>query len=169
MAHPPETRAAVRAAYIYQRLTLVDAAGQAGVTDGVARAWKRSAAATGDDWDAARAAAGLSREGQLAVATAVLEDFVLLFQSSTRRLRELPPDTDPMATAEALARLSDSYTKMMSAAGKVSTPISRLSVALETLREFSKYIGTQRPDALATFADLLEGFGARLTETMSRG
>lgn len=168
MAHPPETRAAVRAAYIYRRLPLTECAAQAGVGDGVARTWKRAAYEDGDDWDAARAAASLSREGQLAVATAVLEDFVLLFQAATRRLKD-QKDLDPVQAVETLARLSDSYTKMMSAAGKVSTPISRLSVALETLRGLAAYIGTTRPDALPVYAELLEGFGATLTETLARG
>jgi hypothetical protein len=168
MAHPPETRAGLRGAYIYQRLPLAEAADQYGVGHGVARAWKLAAFKAGDDWDAARAAVGLSREGQMAVATAVLEDFVMLFQAATRRLKDMQ-DLDPMAAVEVLARLSDSYTKMMSAAGKVATPISRLSVALETLRELAKYIGAERPDSLPVFAELLEGFGAKLTETYSRG
>jgi hypothetical protein len=168
MAHPPETRAAVRAAYIYQRLPLPECAAQAKVSEGVVRSWKRAAYAGGDDWDAARAAAALSREGQLAVATAVLEDFVVLFRSATGRLKD-GGGLDPIEGAKTLAMLADSYSKMMSAAGKVSTPINRLSVALETLRELAKYISVERPDSLAVFAELLEGFGARLTETLSRG
>jgi hypothetical protein len=168
MAYAPEVRAAVRAAYIYQRLPLGDAAAAGGVPEGTARSWMRSARQSGDDWDAARSAASLSREGQLAVASLVLEQFVLQFQATLQHLKEAP-DIGPIERAEILARLSDSYTKMMSAASKVSTPISRLSVAMETIRELAKYIAAERPDALETFADLLDAFGASLAETLSRG
>jgi hypothetical protein len=166
VAYPPEVRSAVRAGYIYQRLPLVDAAAQAGVPEGTARKWAKRARAGGDDWDAARAAASLSREGQLAVASLVLEQFVLQFQATLERLRA-DADLGAIERAEILARLSDSYTKMMSAAGKVSTPISRLSVAMETIRELASYIGAHRPDALETFADLLDDFGAHLAETLN--
>lgn len=168
MAYPPEIRAAARAAYIYQRMAIKDIATQYGVAEGVVRTWRRQAEKSGDDWDSARAAAGLSREGQLAVAAAVLEDFVTFFRATIQRLRDRP-DSDPLEVAQVLARLSDAYSKMMASAGKVATPISRLSVALETLRELSLYIAAERPDALPTFADLLDGFGAILTEKMARG
>ncbi|WP_295451954.1 DUF1804 family protein [uncultured Thiodictyon sp.] len=167
MAYPPETRAAVRAAYIYQRLPLTDAAAAAGVAEGTARTWMRCSRQDGDDWDACRTAASLSREGQLAVASMVLEQFVLQFRSTLEGLKG-NTQLGPIERAEILARLSDSYTKMMSSAAKVATPISRLAVALETLRELAKYIGAERPDSLPVFAELLEGFGARLTETLAR-
>lgn len=168
MAHPPEVKAAVRAAYIYQRLPLNVAAEQNGVSDAAARTWKRVAEAEGDDWDAARAAASLSREGQMAVATAVLEEFVIFFRATIEALRGRS-DLDPLEVASTLSRLADSYAKMVGTAGKVSTPINRLSVALETLRELARYIQRERPDALPQFADLLEAFGSHLTEVMSRG
>jgi transposase-like protein len=166
MAYPPEVRAAVRAAYIYQRLALVDAAAAAGVPEGTARSWQRAARHSGDDWDAARSAASLSREGQLAVASLVLEQFVLQFQATLERLKGAT-DMGPIERAEILARLSDSYTKMMSAAGKVATPISRLGVAMETIRTLSRFIAERRPDALDTFADMLDEFGSHLAETIN--
>jgi transposase-like protein len=166
VAHAPEIKAACRAAFIYQRLPLADAAAAAGVPEGTARAWMRAARRGGDDWDAARSAASLSREGQLAVASLVLEQFVLQFQATLERLKT-DVEIGAIERAEILARLSDSYTKMMSAAGKVSTPISRLSVAMETIRELARFIGRERPDALETFADLLEDFGSHLAETLN--
>lgn len=168
MAYPPEVRAAVRAAYIYQRLPLGDAAASAGVAEGTARAWMNRARAEGDDWDAARSAASLSREGQMAVASLVLEQFVLQFQATLDRIKA-EPGLDAIERAEILARLSDSYTKMMSAAGKVATPISRLGVAMETIRTLSAFIAKERPDALDTFADLLDAFGPHLAETLNNG
>lgn len=166
MAYAPEVRAAVRAAYIYQRLPLADSAAAGGVPEGTARSWMRAARNEGDDWDAARSAASLSREGQLAVASLVLEQFVLQFQATLTHLKD-STDVGPIERAEILARLSDSYTKMMSAAGKVSTPISRLGVAMETIRSLSKYIAERRPDALDTFADMLDDFGAQLAEKIN--
>ncbi|WP_295586051.1 DUF1804 family protein [uncultured Lamprocystis sp.] len=166
MAHPPETRAAVRAAYIYQRLPLADAAATAGVAEGTARTWLRVSRQEGDDWDACRTAASLSREGQLAVASMVLEQFVLQFQSTLDGLKH-SKELGPIERAEILARLSDSYTKMMSAAGKVATPINRLSVAMETIRTLAKWLAAERPDTLEVFAELLDAFGSHLAEALS--
>jgi hypothetical protein len=60
-------------------------------------------------------------------------------------------------------------TKMMSAAGKVATPINRLSVAMETIRTLAKWLAAERPDTLEVFAELLDAFGSHLAETLSRG
>jgi hypothetical protein len=168
MAHPAEVRAAVRAAYIYQRQPLGVAAESAGVPESTARQWLRQSREAGDDWELARSAVALSREGQLAVAQAVLEGFVLQFQATLAALREAP-DLAPLERAEILARLSDSYSKMMASAAKASTPISRLSVAMETLRILGRWLSAERPDLLDSYADVLDQFGPSLASELGHG
>ena len=55
MAHNAQTRAAARAAYIYDNLPLTQVSTAHGISLATLRSWKRNAAAQGDDWDKLRA------------------------------------------------------------------------------------------------------------------
>lgn len=171
MAHSAETRTRVRTAYVRQRLDLKTAAAAHGVGYGTARRWRAEAEEAGDDWDRARAAARMA-DGCLGDLTyEVLEQFALLFQATIEELRAPVAEGDeprnPIATAEALAKLADAYTKTVKAAGKVDGKMAELSVALRTLELFTAYLRERRPELLGVFADVLEPFGARLSEEFS--
>ena len=162
--HPPERRDAVRAAYVHQRQPLEAAAKQGGVAYQTARTWKRQAKAQGDDWDRARSAARMASGGLGDRTAQVLEDFALLFTSTMDRLKE--PGIDPLDCAEAMSRLSDSYVKVVKAAGNASPPLAELSVAMRVLSELSDYIRDQHPADLPRFAAILEPFGQRLAKVL---
>ncbi len=49
MAHSPETKRALRSAYVHQSLTLEIAAERSDISLGTATRWKREAKAEGDD------------------------------------------------------------------------------------------------------------------------
>src|SRR5574341_1435124 len=106
--HDEALRRALRAAYVHDAQTVEAAAARLKLPVGTARRWKRVAKAAGDDWDKARAAARIAGSGIQAVAGAVLEDFVLLFQSTLTALKA-DPDLSPGEKAEALSRLSDAF------------------------------------------------------------
>lgn len=165
MAHKPETKAAARAAFVHEALNLEVIAGRFKVSLGTISRWKREAGGKGDDWDKARAAARLSGQGAEAVTTAVLEDFVLLFQST---LSEIKASTDvpPLAKAEAISRLSDAYNKTMSAVSKGAPKLNKLAVAMEVLNLLVRFIREEYPDMVQPFAVLLEPFGRSLSEAM---
>lgn len=162
--HPPERRDAVRAAYVYQRMPLEAAAKQGGVAHQTARAWKRQAKAQGDDWDRARGAARMASGGLGDLTAQVLEDFALLFGSTMEQLKG--PDINPLDRAEAMSRLSDSYVKVVKAAGNASPPLAELSVAMKVLSELSEYIRDNHPADLPRFAAILEPFGQRLAQVL---
>ncbi len=165
MAHKPEIRNASRGAYVYEALTLEQIAERYGISVHTVGRWKRDAKNTGDDWDRARGAARLSGKGSEAVTEAVLEDFVLLFQSTIADLRD-DRDVKPIARAEAISRLTDAYNKTMSAAAKSSPKLNKLAVAMETLQHFASFIRSDYPHLVESFADMLETFGRRLSETL---
>ena len=56
MAHGEDARRAVRAAYVFDQLSLEVAAAKHGVPYATCRNWKRQGKELGDDWDKARAA-----------------------------------------------------------------------------------------------------------------
>lgn len=163
MAHGRETRAAARSAYVHEALTLDAIARRHGVAIGTLSRWKRIAADEGDDWDRARAAARLSGEGSEAVTRAVLEDFVLLFQSTLTDVKT-SADIKPLAKAEVISRLSDAYNKTMSAVAKSNPRLNKLSIAMQVMQSLAAFIRAHYPKHTAAFAEILEPFGEDLAK-----
>lgn len=162
MAHAPETRKAVRAAYIYQRLALEVAAASHGVSASTAQRWKSEAAREGDDWDAQRAASSLAGEGREALARQVLEDYLRQHSAALEAL-ETATEVTPLARAEALSRLADSFNKVMSAHSRLQPELSKLAVAMDVVQRLAGFIHERYPQHAGAFLELLEPFGAELT------
>lgn len=157
MAHPPETRQAVRRAYIYDRLDLEAAAAKHEVGYATARRWKTQAAAAGDDWDKARAATSLSAGSTSTVAQLVLSDFLANYQATMEDLRSA--EVPAMDKAEALSRMADAFTKTMSAVAKASPEMARFAVANELLQDLAVFVRDQHPEHLQAVIEILEPFG----------
>ncbi len=164
MAHPQEKITAARAAYVYEALTLEAVAQKCNVSKGTLARWKKTALEDGNDWDRARAAARLSGQGAEAVTQAVLEDFVLLFQST---LTEVKTDKDikPLAKAEVISRLSDAYNKTMSAVAKGNPKLNKLAVAMEVLQALAEFVRTHYPRHANAFGEILEPFGEEIAKS----
>lgn len=168
MAKSPESRAAVRAAYVHRKLPIEQCVKgvKPKVSPGTARRWKADARRDGDDWDRARAASHLAGRGAEAVTQAVLEDFVALFQST---MTELKNDSaiPALSKAEAISRLSDAYHKTMAAISKGSGKLSRLAVAMETLEQLAGFVQSRFPKHATAFLEILEPFGEEISKTYS--
>lgn len=159
MAHAPEVRAAVRSAYVVDKLSLEQAAAKAGVPFDTARKWRAVEAAKGDDWDKARAAHSLTSSGAGTVAQLVLHDFLQMYQATVEAIRDdaaLPA----MQRAETLSRLADAYQKTMSATAKAAPDLGRFAVATELLNDLADYVAKEFPEYRAAFIEILEPFGA---------
>ncbi|MGZ8236371.1 MAG: DUF1804 family protein [Methylobacter sp.] len=162
MAHSPEKIQAVRKLFVYERLPLPEAAARCEVSYSAAQAWKKKAKAAGDDWDKARNASRMASGGLGDITNQLLEDFALLFQSTIEDIKE--GEYNALDKAEAIARLSDSYTKTMKAAGGGNPKIAKLSIAMEVLSELAGFIKSEYPEDLERFARILEPFGVRVSE-----
>lgn len=162
MAYSPEKVQAVRKLFVYERLALPDAAARCEVSYSAAQAWKKKAKKNGDDWDKARNASRMASGGLGDITNELLEDFALLFQSTIKDIKE--GQYNALEKAEAIARLSDSYTKTMKAAGGGNPKIAKLSIAMEVLSELAGFIKSDYPDDLERFARILEPFGVRVSE-----
>lgn len=161
MAHAPEIRAKVRAAYVHDRQPLEVAAERHGVSYPTARRWKSDAETNGDDWERARSAARLSGDGIQNVAQMILEDYLTLHQATVEGVKSAA-DMNPLAKAEVLSRLADAFTKTMAAVGKASPELSRLAVATDVLQRFAKYIGGNHPHLAEALLEVIEPFAADL-------
>lgn len=161
MAYSPQKITAARAAYVYEALNREAISGRFNVPVSTIARWKKAALEKGDDWDRARAAARLSGQGAEAVITAVLEDFMLMFQSTLDDVKKIQ-DIKPLERAEVISRLSDAFTKTINAAAKGSPKLNKLSVAMEVLQLLVKHIQQERPDLVEQFSDVLGGFGEKL-------
>ncbi len=162
MAYSPEKIQAVRSAFVYERLPLPEAAERAGVSYSAAQAWKRKALQNKDDWDKARSASLLAAGGLGDKTDQIIENFALLFQSTMDAIRE--GEYDALKKAQAIAMLSDAYSKTMKAAGGGNPKIAKLSVAMEVLSEVAGFIKSDYPEDLERFARILEPFGTRVSE-----
>lgn len=165
MAHSQETKRALRGAYVHQGLSMDACASKFEIAYTTAAKWKRSALDDGDDWDKARAARMLSADGAEAVTQAVLEEFVTLFQSTIKSIKEDDKATG-LAKAEALSRLSDAYHKTMSAARRGSPEISKLAIGMDVINLLADYVGQKHPQHVPAFIEILEPFGQHLTQVL---
>ena len=161
MAYSPEKIAAARAAYVYEALNLVGVAERFNVTRGTVNRWKNTALTKGDDWDRARTAARLSGQGAEAVTAAVLEDFLLLFQSTLSAVKK-DEAINPLERAEVLSRLADAHTKTMNAVAKGNPKLDKLSFASTILRDLVQYIQIHYPQHATIMEQVLMPFSGEI-------
>lgn len=161
MAYSQQKINEARSTYVYEALNREAISERFNVPVSTIARWKKAALEKGDDWDRARAAARLSGQGAEAVITTVLEDFMLMFQSTLDDVKKTE-DIKPLERAEVISRLSDAFTKTINAAAKGSPKLNKLSVAMEVLQLLVRYIQQERPDLVEQFSDVLGGFGEKL-------
>lgn len=163
MAHPKETRNAVRRAYVYDRLSLEVSAVKAGVSYATAARWKALAAKGGDDWDKAQAAHLMAGGGIESVARQVLAGLVTQYQATMDAVN-VDADLKPAAKVQMLASLADAYNKTVSASKRILPETSELATAMQVLQMLADYIHQQYPNQASTFVQILEPFGETLAK-----
>ncbi|HGE2296407.1 DUF1804 family protein [Pseudomonas aeruginosa] len=161
MAHPKETRDALRRAYVLDRQSLEVAAAMFGVSYGTARRWKQQAEAEGDDWDRAQSAQLLAGGGLEDVARQVLAGLVTQFQATMEAI-QVDADIKPAVKVQLLASLADAYNKTVSTSKRVLPETSALATAMEVLQRLASFIRERFPQHAHAFAEVLEPFGELL-------
>lgn len=161
MAHGEDIRRAVRAAFIFQQLSLEVAAQKSGVPLATARRWKREALDVGDDWDKARAAQMIAGGGIEDVVRQTLAVVVQQVQSTIEAIQNAP-DMPPAEKVKALASLADAYNKLMAASRRLMPETDRLAVATDVLRRLADFMRANYPQHAAAFAEILGPFGEEL-------
>jgi hypothetical protein len=163
MAHGPESRTAVRAAFVHQALPLDEAAKRGGVPAATARAWKAKARRGGDDWDKARAVSYMSGQGSDTVLMSVLESIVTLTQATLADLQTA--QIAPLDRVEAISRLVDAYHKTSAAVAKNSPRLNKLALAMEILEKLAEFVRAHHPQHAGALLEVLEPFGAEVAKS----
>lgn len=161
MAHSQQKITAARAAYVYEALNMEAISERFNVPRSTIVRWKKASLGNGDDWDRARAAARLSGQGIEAVTSAVLEDFVLLFQSSIKEIKEAA-DIKAQDKVELLSRLADAYTKTINSIAKGNPKLDKLSFAADLLGDLIQYIQSHYPQHAKAMEEVLVPFGQKI-------
>lgn len=161
MAHTPETISAVRSAYVYEALNREQLSERFNVPVSTVTRWKKAAQQKGDDWDQARAAVRLSTDGVEAVTAAVLEDFVLSFQTIMKEIKE-DKNLKARERVEMLSSLADSYSKTINSIAKGSPKLDKLSFASTLLRDLVQYIQENFPQHALAMEHVLMPFSEEI-------
>lgn len=161
MAYSQQKITAARAAYVYEALNMEAISERFNVPRSTIVRWKKASLGRGDDWDRSRAAARLSGQGIEAVTSAVLEDFVLLFQSSIKEIKEAE-DIRAQDKVELLSRLADAYTKTINSIAKGNPKLDKLSFAADLLGDLIQYIQTHYPQHAKAMEEVLVPFGQEI-------
>lgn len=163
MAHPDETRRAVRAAYVFDQLSLEIAALKVGVPGDTAKRWKREAKIAGDDWDRARGAQLIAGGGIEDVVRQTLGIVVQQVQATLQAIQDAP-DMSPQDKVALLASLADAYNKLMAASRRLMPETDKLGVAMDVVTRLSEFLAKRKPALAGEFVELLEAFGAELAK-----
>ena len=163
MAHPKDTRSKARKMYVQTRCAIPTISASLDVSEGTLRRWKGEAKHSGDDWDIARAAATMKGEGLETMVAAVIEDFTVMFQVTMEQVKE-DSQIEPGAKVKLMASLSDSFNKMVLAAGRTAPKLNEMAIAMDVLKRMAEFIGGDFPQHGAAFEEILEPFGAEIVK-----
>ncbi|MDR0701305.1 MAG: DUF1804 family protein [Azoarcus sp.] len=166
MAHPDETRRALRAAYVFDQMTLEVAALAKGVPVATARRWKLEAKRAGDDWDRARGAQMLAGGGMEDVVRQTLAAMVQQVQATVAEIQS-GPDIPPADKVQMLASLGDAYNKLANASRRLMPETDKLGVAMDVLRRLGEFVGKTKPALAGEFVNVLEAFGDEIAKAYS--
>lgn len=163
MAHDPELRVKVRAAFIFEQLSLEMAALKVGVPLATARNWKRSAKENGDDWDKARSAQMIAGGGIEDVVRQTLAVVVQQVQATVEAIQSAA-DMSPQDKVQMLASLADAYNKLMAVSKRLMPETDKLATAMEVVKHLGNFIRTRHPRHGAAFTEVLEPFADELAK-----
>jgi transposase len=164
MAYDTATKNKLRAKYV-QGMALTTAAEAVGVPYATCRTWKRQAAESGDDWDVARNARRMTKDGVAEMANQVMHEIAEQFLATIEAIKA-DKKMNAETRAKILVQLMDAYNKAIHATGKATPHANRLAVAMDVVRFLTQRMhGTARAEFLAvveTLGDaLVKEFGAQ--------
>lgn len=165
MAKPAEVRARVRKHYVFDRISLEQAAKLADVTYSTAKRWKTKAAEDGDDWDKVKSASALAGGDIEQLSQQILTEMLVQFNS----VLELIKADDKMPAiqrVELLSSLMDNIHKSMSAMRRFLPETNALAIGMQVLRGMAEFVQTRFPQHGAAFVEILEPFGDELARIL---
>lgn len=161
MAKPAETRAKVRKHYVFDRLSLEQAAKLAGVAYTTAKRWKKKAATDGDDWDKLKSASALAGGDVEQLSQQILIEMLVQFQA-VQALIKADAKMPALQRVELLSSLMDNIHKSMSAMRRFLPETNALAIGMHLIRGMAEFVQTRFPQHGSAFVEILEPFGDEL-------
>jgi hypothetical protein len=161
MAHGEDARRQVRAAYIYDQLTLEIAAVKGGVPYATARNWKRAGKDLGDDWDKARGAQMLAGGS---IEDVVRQTLAVSIQQTqvTIEMIQNDPTISPVERVKMMASLSDSLNKQVATSRRLMPETDKLAVATDVVKRYAEFVRVKYPKHMLVVIETMEPFGDEL-------
>jgi hypothetical protein len=163
MAHGEDARRQVRAAYVFDQLSLEIAAAKLGVPYATARNWKRTGKELGDDWDKARGAQMIAGGGIEDVVRQTLAVVVQQVQATVESIQQAP-DMAPGDKVQMLCSLADAYNKLMAASRKLMPETDKLAVATDVVKRYAEFVRVKYPKHMLVVIETMEPFGDELAK-----
>lgn len=166
MAKPAEVRAKVRKHYVFDRISLEQAAKLADVTYSTAKRWKTKAAEDGDDWDKVKSASALAGGDIEQLSQQILTEMLVQF-NSVLELIKADAQMPAIQRVELLSSLMDNIHKSMSAMRRFLPETNALAIGMHVLRGMAEFVQTRFPQHGAAFVEILEPFGDELARILA--
>lgn len=158
MAHSPEKRQELRAAYI-GGLPLEQAAEKVGVPFGTARNWFREARDGQDDWDKFQRVSLMIAGGGIEQALGrVIAAGLLRCEALLEKIAASAESEDPMESVKATATLADTVAKLRAAGKNLMPEADALAVANETVKGLSELFCRLHPAESGRMAATVEAW-----------
>lgn len=166
MAKSGEVRALVRKLYVFDRLSLEQAASQVDVAYTTAKRWRDRAAAEGDDWEKLRSAASLAGGDIEQLSRQILTEMLVQFNAV---LELIKADVEMPATkrVELMSSLMDNIHKSMAAMRKFLPEANSLSVGMTVIRGLAEFAQERFPQHMSGLVEILEPFGDVLPKLLA--
>lgn len=163
MAHDDTVRRAVRAAYVFDQLSLEVAAAKHGIPHDTVRNWKRTGKQLGDDWDRARGAQMIAGGGIEDVVRQTLGIVVQQVQATVQAIQD-DPDMPSQIKVTMLTSLADAYNKLVSASRRLMPETDKLAVATDVAKRLAEFVRENYPQHAPAFTEILAPFGDELAK-----
>ncbi|MDO8654203.1 MAG: DUF1804 family protein [Undibacterium sp.] len=166
MAKPVAIRAKVRKHYVFDRISLEQAAKLAEVTYSTARRWKDKAQDEGDDWDKLKNASALAGGDIEQLSQQILTEMLVQFNSVLEMIKA-DAEMAAVTRVELLSSLMDNIHKSMSAMRRFLPETNALAIGMQVLRGLAEFVQTKFPQHGAAFVEILEPFGDELARILA--
>lgn len=166
MAKSEETRALLRKHYVFDRLSLEQAAKLTDVSYTTAKRWKERAAEAGDDWDKVRTAATLAGGSVEQLSQQILTEMLVQFNAVLEMVKA-DEDMPAEKRVELLTSLMDNIHKSLAALRRFMPEVNGLAVGMRILRGLADFIQARFPQHGAAFVEILEPFGEQLPQLVA--
>lgn len=166
MAKSGDVRALLRKLYVFDRLSLEQAAKQVSVAYTTAKRWRDRAAAEGDDWEKVRSASSLAGGDVEQLSQQILTEMLVQFNAV---LDLIKADTSMPAPqrVELLSSLMDNIHKSMAAMKKFLPEANSLSIGMTVIRGLAEFAQERFPQHMSQLVEVLEPFGEVLPKLLA--